>query len=143
MLRCFVALALDGLPASGSNQPPADRPTGEQTPSRVDPWQNARERGVDFRAVGQEPGWYIEIDHEGSIHLVWDYMESQVTMPAVQPVRAQGKTTYSATGGARRLTVVADDRPCSDAMSGAPYPNTVVVTIDGRELHGCGQVLAR
>jgi putative lipoprotein len=138
-----VALALAALGACGSNQPPADPPTGEQTPSRVDPWQNARERGIDFRAVGQEPGWYIEIDHGGSIHLVWDYMDREATMPAVQPVRGQGRTTYTVSGGAHQLIVIAEDRPCSDAMSGAPYPNTVVVTIDGRELHGCGQFLAR
>ena len=23
------------------------------------PWEEARRRGVDFRAVGQEPGWYL------------------------------------------------------------------------------------
>jgi putative lipoprotein len=129
-------LALAGLPACGP-----DQPAGEQTPSRIDPWQNARERGIDFRAVGQEPGWYIEIDHEGSIYLVWDYMDREATMPAVQPARGQGRTTYTVTGGALRLTVVVEDRPCSDVMSGAPYPNIVIVTIDGRELQGCGQFL--
>lgn len=135
-LLSFLVLAA-GIAACGSEPPPAT----EQTPARIDPWQNARERGIDFRAVGQEPGWYIEVDHEGSIHLVWDYMERELTMPAVQPVTAQGRTTYTATSSAQRLTVVIEDRPCSDVMSGAPYPNTVVATIDGRELHGCGQFL--
>ena len=105
------------------------------------PWREARERGIDFRAVGQEPGWFIEIDHERSIRLVWDYMEREATMPAVQPVTAQGRATYVATNGTQRLNVVIDDRGCNDVMSGDPYPNTVIVTIDGRELRGCGQFL--
>src|SRR5688572_27332616 len=29
---------------------------------RPDPWREARGRGIDFRAIGQEPGWYLEID---------------------------------------------------------------------------------
>ena len=110
-------------------------------PSRVDPWQNARERGIDFRAVGQEPGWFIEIDHERSIRLVWDYLEREATMPAVRPVTAVGRTTYAATNGTQHVNVVIDERRCNDVMSGDPYPTTVVVTIDGRELRGCGQFL--
>ena len=30
---------------------------------RREPWQEAADRGVDFRAVGQEPGWFLEIDN--------------------------------------------------------------------------------
>src|SRR5688572_8216226 len=36
-----------------------------------DPWLEATGRGIDFRAVGQEPGWYLEIDSERSMHLVY------------------------------------------------------------------------
>ena len=30
------------------------------------PWEEARRRGVNFRAVGQEPGWYLELQHDQS-----------------------------------------------------------------------------
>ena len=133
---CLLLLALPAMAGCRS-----DPPTRDETSSRIDPWQHAQERGIDFRAVGQEPGWYVEIDHEGSIHLIWDYMEREVTMPAVKPLAAAGRTTYAVSSAAQRLTIVIEDRPCSDVMSGAPYPNTVIATIDGRELRGCGQFL--
>jgi uncharacterized membrane protein/ketosteroid isomerase-like protein len=98
-----------GQQATAAASPPP--PAGAK-----DPWQNARERGVDFRAVGQEPGWYLEMNNEKSMRLVWDYQDHD-------------------------LNIVIDSRPCQDGMSGAPYPNTVVATIDGRELRGCGRFL--
>jgi putative lipoprotein len=130
----LIALAMTACRAPQRPPEPAAAPLAT-------PWREARERGIDFRAVGQEPGWYIEIDHERSIRLVWDYMERDATMPAVQPSTTQGRTTYVATNGTQRIDVVIDDRHCNDVMSGAPYPNTVIVTIDGRELRGCGQYL--
>jgi putative lipoprotein len=136
----LVLLPLVALAGCQSQQPPPKPEAAVQAPLAT-PWREARERGVDFRAVGQEPGWYIEIDHERSIRLVWDYMDHEATMPAVQPVAAEGRTTYSTIDASHRLNVVVEDRGCNDGMSGDPYPNTVIVTIDGRELRGCGQFL--
>ena len=36
---------------------------------RREPWQEAADRGVDFRAVGEEPGWFLEIDNEKQIRV--------------------------------------------------------------------------
>lgn len=138
--RVIVLLTLVAIAACRGRQPPP-QPEAAVEPPLATPWLEARDRGVDFRAVGQEPGWYIEIDHQRSIRLVWDYMERAATMPTVQPVTSQGRTTYVATNGTVRANVIIDDRRCNDVMSGDPYPNTVVVTIDGRELRGCGQFL--
>ncbi len=107
-----------------------------------DPWQEARARGIEFRAVGQEPGWYVEIDHEGDLHLFYDYGEKQLTTPAPAPVVSGDRTTYAANSGSARVTVFAERRMCQDAMSGEPFPLDVRVTIDGRELRGCGRDLA-
>ena len=105
----------------------------------ADPWQNARERGIDFRAVGQEPGWYLEIDNEKSMRLFYDYAERQATTPVPVPVSSGGTTTYDAVTEAHRLRVNIEERECSDTMSGEPFPRTVTVTIDGRTLRGCGR----
>jgi len=106
-----------------------------------DPWQEAMEKGVDFRAVGQEPGWLLEIDDGAQMHLLYDYAEHEVTMPAPAPARAEATTTYDVATPAHRLRVVIEARPCADAMSGDASPATVVVVVDGRTLGGCGRFL--
>jgi putative lipoprotein len=137
----FAALLLAA--AACGAQPQSTKPAGdvEGRPSARDPWQDARERGVDFRALGQEPGWFLEIDDGRSMRLVYDYAEREATRPGPTPTIEQGKTTYAAATGSHRLIVVIDDRPCQDVMSGEPFPSTVTVTIDGRELRGCGRSL--
>ena len=106
---------------------------------RPDPWQEARRRGIDFRAVGQEPGWLLEIDHEGSLRLAYDYAQRSVTAPTPAPATTSATTTYRATPDGHDLSVVIERRPCQDVMSGEPFPASVSVTIDGRTLHGCGR----
>ena len=106
-----------------------------------DPWQQAMERGIEFRAVGQEPGWVLEIDDGARMHLLYDYAEHEVTMPAPPPVRTDVSTTYEAATPMHRLRVVVEARPCADAMSGDASPVTVAVVIDGRTLGGCGRFL--
>ena len=107
-----------------------------------DPWQEARDRGIDFRAVGQEPGWYLEITDGKSIRLVYDYAEREAVTPAPAPVSRGGSTTYDVTTDAHRLRVVIEERSCTDAMSGEAFPRAVTVEIDGRSLRGCGRPLA-
>jgi putative lipoprotein len=121
-------------PAPGPLPPPAS------PPAPFDPWQNARERGIDFRAVGQEPGWYAEVDHERGIRLMYDYGEQVVVVPAaVQPTVREGTRMYSGAVDDHQLEIAIEDTACKDAMSGDAYPNTVTVNIDGRALRGCGR----
>jgi len=106
-----------------------------------DPWEDAKARGVDFRAVGQEPGWFLEIETAGEMRLSYDYGERKAAVPTPTPVVAGGTTTYaSASGG---LTVIVTSDRCGDAMSAEPFPHTVYVTVDGRELRGCGREVPR
>jgi uncharacterized membrane protein len=106
-----------------------------------DPFVEASRRGIDFRAVGQEPGWYLEIDNERSMHLVYDYAERTATTAVPAPVVRDEEVAYTAVTDAHRLAVVIEPRPCSDSMSGQRFPRTVTVTIDGRTLRGCGRSL--
>ena len=49
-------------------------------------WQKAKLRGVSFRAIGQEPGWLLEITNGKEILLVTDYGQNRVSLPYVEPV---------------------------------------------------------
>ena len=106
------------------------------------PWAEARRLGVTFRAVGQEPGWTLDIRDGDRIHFVYAYGEHEVTMPAPAPRVADGQTVYDARTPAHALTVTITDEACRDAMSGQPFPATVTVQLDGEAYQGCGRRLA-
>ncbi len=106
------------------------------------PWEDARLRGVTFRAVGNEPGWFVEIDPQRVV-FTGDYGETVVTSPAFEPRvdASTGRTTYHAVTTAHDLEIVVDDRPCTDDMSGQEHPTTVVVRLNGKMFRGCGRQL--
>ena len=107
-----------------------------------DPWRLAGNRGIDLRAIGQEPGWFAEIDEERSIHIVYDYAERELTTNAPTKEIGEGGVTYAADAGPQRVTVVVEEKPCADIMSGEPFPLQVTVTIDEDILDGCGRPVA-
>ncbi len=120
-------------PDAGDNRVPgalAEMPT----------WDGARAAGVDFRAVGQEPGWMLDIYQSDQIKLIWDYGEMSATFPLTAPVVSEeGATRYTAQAEGRTLTIAIGRTPCQDSMSGEVFPATVAVTIDERTLQGCGR----
>jgi uncharacterized membrane protein len=103
-------------------------------------WEGARAAGVDFRAVGQEPGWLLDIYTRGVIKVVWAYGENYAAFAVVEPTHPQeGATRYEGHSDGRSLVVTIRRAPCQDAMSGEAYPSTVEVVIDGTTLNGCGR----
>ncbi len=103
----------------------------------------ARLSGVDFRAVGQEPGWLLDVDDGERIVLLAAYGSERYVFPASAPEvdRAAATTTYRAAAGGHELVVLIEERLCHDGMSGEPYESTVSVRLDGEELRGCGRAL--
>lgn len=98
-----------------------------------------RRQDAPIRAVGQEPGWLLEITPGGRMAFTGDYGEIRVSAAAPPPEAAPDRrTVYRAGPEARGLTAVFEDRPCQDVMSGSLYPTTVTVTLDGRTHRGCG-----
>ena len=111
------------------------------------PWDGvffelARDR--DFRALGQEPGWQLEIRKGAEMRLTYDYGAGTAVTPAakVQIDPTSGTRTYHAVTEANDLRVVIVPVPCADSMSGRPFSATVSVTLNGRTLRGCGEELA-
>lgn len=99
--------------------------------------------GVDFRAVGQEPGWHLEIRNTDRIRFVYDYGTKTVWTPALKPVvDADTRTAvYHAQTEAHDLTVTILGEPCHDVMSGEPFSSQVTVVLDGQIYRGCGRPL--
>ncbi len=106
-------------------------------------WRGVVEAGATFRAIGQEPGWLLDLYPDGRLHLRADYGTLQVYAPVPEP-RVEGDTmTYETrTDSNAPLRVEIIDQPCRDGMSGHPFPKTVRVTLDGTSWQGCGMALA-
>jgi putative lipoprotein len=114
----------------------------EMCRERREPWQEAADRGVDFRAVGQEPGWFLEIDNEKQIRVVYDYAEHQLVAPVTSPATKGNTVFYDMMVDSQRVLITIEEMPCSDAMSGDAFPRSVAVTIGTRTLRGCGRDIA-
>ena len=78
-------------------------------------WEHAKLNGVDFRAIGNEPGWHME-------------PHSRIAI-------------YSASNDDSIIEVVIKGDPCRDSMSGEAFAATVSVVVDDRRYTGCGKAL--
>ncbi len=121
---------------------PTARFTGCRNNRRLAIWEDAKLRGADFRATGNEPGWFMEIAYD-SILVVADYGELTLSFPTPTPVEDDAKlqTTFETTTGEHSLLVLLEARRCQDSMADESYETTVTIHLDGRELLGCGMAL--
>ena len=105
-------------------------------------WERARLSGADFRAVGNEPGWTLEIYRGDKILLVADTGSTRSVFPFTAPkTGAGGSIRYVTTADGRALEVLVDRRPCADTMSGERFDHAVTVFFQDRTLSGCGRRL--
>jgi len=108
----------------------------------ADPWQAAALRGVDLRALGQEPGWSVEVV-EGEWLRIVQAGEADMLV-ARDPVRERtgsGATVYTGRAAGQRLRLRLTESGCTDSMSGESYPLTATLTLDERQLRGCARTL--
>jgi uncharacterized membrane protein len=106
-------------------------------------WEHAKLGGVDFRAAGNEPGWYLEISRGAPSVLVTDYGRQRYPFATPEPATdiSGRKTVYTARSNGHDLRVTLHGRQCRDTMSGELFEAEVVVDLDDRTLRGCGRPL--
>jgi len=106
-------------------------------------WEHAKLDGVDFRAVGNEPGWVLLVREGQEIQLRLQARTEPYLFPAPAPVTdpEAGRTTYTVTQDGHTLEVELSRGPCSDTMVDATYETAVRVVLDGQEYTGCGRAL--
>jgi uncharacterized membrane protein len=63
-------------------------------------WEQARIDGADFRALGNEPGWILEIDEDTGVTFVTDYGQTRhrFARPSRHGSPTQGRLQYIAPG---------------------------------------------
>jgi uncharacterized membrane protein len=104
-------------------------------------WHKAKLRGVAFRAVGQEPGWLLEITNGSEILLVTDYGKHRTSYPYVEPIVHQEERRTEFITGDDGTIVEIRGVPCRDSMSGEEFEVSVTIKQTDRELQGCGRAL--
>lgn len=119
----------------------ADNDSVECSPrDSVSPWTRAMLKGVDFRAVGNEPGWHVEvIEDDGLMFLTRDHGADQQVFEDVEVLADQAG--YRATYAGKEVVVRLDPSPCQDTIVGWTSPFTVSLGINGQTLQACGRFL--
>jgi len=108
-------------------------------PSKA-PWADATRRGATFRALGNEPAWYVEIFADRLV-IVTELGTKRAELRHGEPVVVGTSTTYRAAGDGGEATVVIDRRACADSMSGEGFEAAATVSFENRTLRGCGRFL--
>ena len=108
-------------------------------PSKA-PWADAKRRGAIFRALGNEPAWYVEILAD-RLAIVTELGTKRTELGYAEPTVEGTRTTYRAAGDGREATVVIDRRGCVDSMSGEGFEAAATVSFENRTLRGCGRFL--
>lgn len=128
----------DSRPLDRTPATPAMPPSGTDNPT----WKEAAARGVAFRAVGQEPGWYVEVGGSGApgLHAVLDYGERTIDIANVQGMDGDQGYRGIADDGTE-VVVRTSDGPCFDGMSGHRFPTKVELTVGDNTYDGCGAYL--
>lgn len=106
-------------------------------------WEDAKLRGVDYRAIGNEPGWYLEISEKTKLLFVSNYGQNRYELTLAAPVSDQAAriTTYMARNDQNTVMVIISGHICNDTMSGENFESTVLVRFNNEEYRGCGRAL--
>jgi putative lipoprotein len=109
------------------------------TPSKA-PWFDAKRLGATFRALGNEPAWYVEIFVDRLV-IVTELGTKRTELHYAEPIVEGTRTTYRASGDGRQATVVVYRRACADSMSGEGFQAAATVSFENQTLLGCGRFL--
>ncbi|ADQ13830.1 hypothetical protein [Halanaerobium hydrogeniformans] len=110
---------------------------------RPDPWQQAKERGVEFRAIGNEPGWHVEIYQDEKINFVNDYGSFELKVP-IDDVwyGPEGEDRiYYVENNLIQFQVIVMKKAYQDTMKGEEFPYQVRVLFPNASYIGGGRLL--
>jgi uncharacterized membrane protein len=105
-------------------------------------WADAKLRGLDFRGVGNEPGWVLEIGPE-TIRFEYDYGTRQVELPrpSAETDEAARRTRFTAVVERLPFEILLEGVACNDVMSGEAFETRVELNWGDRHYVGCGRGL--
>jgi len=109
-------------------------------PSEV-AWQEARFRGIEFRAAGDNPSWSLEIDSGVAIVFTSGQGDTRAVtkFPPATLAGTDARMTLTTVSGSLSLAVLSERRVCT--LGESVMTLTVTVTFNGKTYSGCGRTL--
>ena len=100
--------------------------------------EDARMRGVVFRALGNEPGWILEIGPGGRLDWTTNYGQDRYTFDgAIEATGGDASSrTFTASNALQSITVTVHAEPCTDD-AGLAYEHSASIGFAGGTLRGC------
>ena len=141
MKRLCAIPTVFALMACGAPQMSAQDPVArEASLANNDVWHAAKLRGVAFRAIGQEPGWLLEITNGEEVLIVTNYGQEKKSFPYVEPVedKTARRSVFRLDANS---SVLIEGKPCTDSMSGESFQTAVTLRLGEQTLEGCGRAL--
>jgi uncharacterized membrane protein len=94
--------------------------------------------GALLFAIGNEPGWTLVVLPDAFV-LELDYGERRLRGRVLDRSSVEDTTRFvGASDDGASVAIEVVHRRCHDVMSGAPYPEEVVVTLPDSVARGCG-----
>jgi len=111
----------------------------------VDVWEEAKANGVQFRAVGNEPGWLVEIRDDQKIKFINDYGNLEIKAPVddlwLGP--AGEDKIYYVENDVIQFQVIIMKKSYQDTMGGESFPYQVRVVFPNKSYVGGGRLLIK
>lgn len=106
-------------------------------------WATAKLNGVDFRALGYDPEWILEIKEFNKIRFITQHGNGLYEFKTPHSVidYQTKQISYSTHSINHTLEILLQDKPCTDTVNNIIYETTVFVGMDGLGYHGCGKAL--
>ncbi|MCB1844397.1 MAG: hypothetical protein KDI09_15660 [Halioglobus sp.] len=105
------------------------------------PWEDARRRMMDFRAVGVTPDWQLELRLGRHALFTAEGVMQRLLFEDVVSSDAEDATRYHAQSPTATLVVESEPTPCRLPGSSRDLPARVRVTLGPLLFEGCGQAL--
>jgi putative lipoprotein len=100
--------------------------------------EDARVRGVVYRALGNEPGWILEVGPGGRLDWTTNYGQDRYAFEgAIEATGGDASSrTFTASNASQSITVTVRAEPCTDD-AGLAHEHSASIDFAGGTLRGC------
>jgi membrane-bound inhibitor of C-type lysozyme len=104
--------------------------------------EDARVRGVAFRALGNEPGWVLEVGPGPRLSWTTNFGELRYDFDQATASTTDGAVTYVAQQGTNAIKATVRVERCVDDGE-IEFDHAAIVEFEGQQYRGCGSRLNR
>jgi uncharacterized membrane protein len=104
-------------------------------------FERAKLNGVAFRAIGNEPGWILEITSDKEVLFLTNLGQDKTYFEVIDKFSDSTSTEYEMRSENNVLHIRIENRCCQDTMVDRVYESTVYINFDGVNMKGCGKAL--